>query len=78
MATLGVSGEVSVPKTHEAAQKLLAALNARHEKAAARLRERAASRSGDSDTQEEVFNLLERWFVLGKPSGARHSGSHEE
>ena len=69
MATLGVTGDVAVPKEHNAASKLLAVLNARHEQAAVRLRELAASRSGDSGTQEQVFNLLERWFVLGKPAG---------
>jgi hypothetical protein len=68
MATLGVSGEVSVPKTDNEAMKLLDTLNVRHEKAATRLRELAASRSGDSDMQEQVFNLLERWYVLGKPA----------
>jgi type I restriction-modification system DNA methylase subunit len=67
MATLGVTGEVSVPKQQPAATKLLAALNARHQKAAARLQELAASRSGDADTQQKVFELLERWYVLGRP-----------
>ena len=70
MATLGVSGEVTVPKTDNEALKLLKALNVRHEKATPRLRELAASRSGDSDTQEQVFNLLERWYVLGKPAAS--------
>lgn len=68
MATLGVVNEVSVPKNDRAAKKLLDLLNARHEKAVLRLRELSASRSSDADTQEQVFNLLERWFVLGKPS----------
>ncbi len=68
MAALGVSGDVTVPKADEDARNLLQLLNARHEQAAARLRELAASRSGDSETQEQVFNLLERWYVLGKPA----------
>ncbi len=67
MATLGVSGEVSVPKTDRAAKKLLSTLNVRHEKVTTRLRELAASRSSDRDTQDQVFQLLERWYVLGKP-----------
>jgi methylase of polypeptide subunit release factors len=70
MAILGVSGEVCVPKTDRAAKKLLDTLNIRHEKAATRLRELAASRSADNDTQDQVFNLLEHWFVLGKPAHA--------
>jgi len=28
-------------------------------------------RSANSDTQEQVFNLLERWYVVGKPDAAR-------
>ncbi len=73
MAELGVSGEVSVPKTQTAAKSLLKALNVRHEKAAARLQELATSRSGDSAIQEQVFNLLVRWFVLGKPGNSRNA-----
>ncbi len=53
MAKLGVTGDVCVPKNHKDATKLTGALNARHEKASKRLRELAASRSGDSDTQEQ-------------------------
>jgi hypothetical protein len=78
MAILGVSGEVCVPKTSHGASKLLHALNDRHKKAATRLRELAASRSGDSDMQEQVFNLLERWYVLGKPSASGRNGLPEE
>jgi methylase of polypeptide subunit release factors len=73
MADLGVSGEVSVPKTDRAAKKLLARLNVRQEKTVARLRELATSRSSDPNTQEQVLNLLERWFVLGKPVAASRS-----
>jgi hypothetical protein len=58
--------------------KLLLALNARHETAAARLRELAASRSGDRDTQEQVFNLLERWYVVGKPAAVRDNAREDK
>ena len=68
MATLGVTGEVSVPKGQGASKKLLSLLNTRHETAKARLRELAASRSMDNETQEQVSNLLERWYVLGRKS----------
>ena len=70
MAELGVSGEVSVPKTDRAARKLLEMLNARHEQTVTRLRELATSRSADGKTQQEIFDLLERWFVLGKPAAS--------
>lgn len=75
MAELGVCGEVSVPKPDRDARKLLETLNARHEQAVARLRELATSRSADGRTQLEILELLERWFVLGKPAAAgRPSG----
>lgn len=63
---LGVTGGVEVPRTNEHTMKLLDALNHRHAAAAKRLKELADSRSGDSDTQSQVFELLERWYVLGK------------
>jgi len=66
IANLGVTGEVCVPKTNQGAAKLLSALNTRHEQAAAQLRELAANRSGDAETQAQIFGLLERWYVLGK------------
>ncbi|MCY2988553.1 MAG: N-6 DNA methylase [Planctomycetota bacterium] len=75
MADLGVSGEVSVPKTDRAAMKLLNLLNIRHEKVVTRLRELALSRSADGNTQEELLDLLERWFVLGKPAAAGRPNS---
>jgi hypothetical protein len=71
MAGLGVTGEVCVPNENAAAMKRLDRLNHRHAIAAKRLQELVESRSGDSDTGEQVFNLLERWYVLGKsPGGA--------
>jgi hypothetical protein len=76
MAELGVSGEASVPKAHEAAKRLRKLLDARHEAAAERLRELAASRSSDPNTQQEVFRLLERWFVLGKPAQPAQVPNH--
>jgi hypothetical protein len=70
MAELGVSGEVSVPVADQTAKKVRQLLDDHHEKVAARLRELAVSRSTDPKTQEDVFRLLERWFVLGRPSQA--------
>jgi len=68
MAELGVTGSVQIPTDEARAKDLLEKINKRHELAAQRLRELAASRSGNTEMQEEVFNLLERWFVVGKPS----------
>jgi methylase of polypeptide subunit release factors len=78
MAFLGVSGEVSVPTNDRLATKLLNTLNVRHEKATSRLRELASSRSSDTDTKEQVFSLLERWYVLGKPATGRLNDRRDE
>lgn len=67
IATLQVTGSVCLPRGNEHTMKLLDALNHRHAAAAKRLRELAESRSGDEAKQDEVFTLLERWYVLGKP-----------
>lgn len=77
MASLGVTGEVSVPRENKDAMKLLHALNIRHEAAATRLRELAVSRSGDSGMRDDVFNLLVRWYVIGKKSASNPSKSED-
>ncbi len=71
MASLGVSGPHALPADNDAALLLLTELNHRHETACARLRELVESRTSDPDAQEEVFKVLERWFVLGRPSRTR-------
>lgn len=82
MAELGVTGSVCMPRMNEHAMKLLDALNHRHAVAAKRLKELADSRSSDSEMQEDLFKLLERWYVLGKPAqkmrGGPESGASEE
>lgn len=71
IAELHVTGGVCVPRTNEHTMELLDALNHRHAAAAKRLRKLAESRSGDSAKQDEVFALLERWYVLGRPTPLR-------
>lgn len=70
LAELGVTGEVSVPNGNAEAMKLLDKVNRRHAIAAKRLQELAYSRSGDTGIREQVFKLLERWYVVGKPTVA--------
>ena len=67
MANLGVSGPQVMPIENDAALRLLCELEQRHEVASARLRELVESRTSDPDTQDEVFKVLERWFVLDRP-----------
>jgi hypothetical protein len=68
IAELGVTGDCLVPSSNEHAMKLLDALDHRHAQSAARLRDLAESRTSDEAKQDEVFALLERWYVLGKPA----------
>lgn len=70
MAELGVSGTQSLPVENSHAMKLLDQLNHRHGRACQRLRELAESRTANPDVQDQVFGLLERWFVLGRPKGS--------
>lgn len=67
LADLGVTDAVYVPKNMADAVQLLDRVNHRHEKAMARLRELAESRTSDEDTYEQVAKVLERWFVQGRP-----------
>jgi hypothetical protein len=66
MANLGISGMQVLPIDDNSAKRLLEELEQRHELASARLRELVESRTSDPDTQDEVFKVLERWFVLGR------------
>jgi hypothetical protein len=71
MANLGVSGPQVLPVEEGSAIRLLEELEQRHETASARLRELVESRTSDPDTQDEVFKVLERWFVLGRSPRTR-------
>jgi hypothetical protein len=66
LANLGVSGEVKMPAELHASFKLLARVNERLEKAAARFKELAESRTGDERVRQQLMEVLERWFVLGR------------
>jgi hypothetical protein len=70
VAALGVSGHQTLPAEEDQANDLLAHVEARHSAATGRMRELVASRSPDEETQDEVFKVLERWFVLGRPARA--------
>ena len=66
LANLGVSGEVKIPARLDPCFKLLARVNERIEKARARFKELADSRTSDQRVQGQLVELLERWFVLGR------------
>lgn len=69
LANLGISGEVKVPVDLRAALKLIARINERLEKARVRFRELAESRTGDQRVQEQLVDVVQRWFVLGRDAG---------
>jgi hypothetical protein len=45
---------------------LLDRINLRMEKAAVRFKELAESRTGDERIRQQLMEVLERWFVLGR------------
>jgi hypothetical protein len=77
LAELGVSGDVKMPGELAPAMQLLDRANARLDKATARFRELAESRTGDERVREQLMDVLQRWFVLGregaKPGDARQA-----
>jgi hypothetical protein len=66
LANLGVSGKVKLPADTDPCFKLLDRVNVRQNKALARFRELAESRTSDERVREELVEVVERWFVLGR------------
>ncbi len=66
IADLGVSGSLALPADNSKAMNLLNQLNQRHDKACARFQELVESRTSDPDMQDQIFKILQRWFVLGR------------
>ena len=66
LANLGLSGEVKLPADSAPCIKVLERVNQRVEKAVARFKELAESRTSDERIQEQLMEVLERWFVLGR------------
>jgi hypothetical protein len=73
-ANLGVTGEVKLPTDLAPCFQLLDRMKRRIERATARFDELARSRTGDERIQDQLLEVLQRWFVLGrspaKPAGA--------
>ena len=61
-----MSGEVKTAARLGPGLKLLDRVNVRIEEARARFKELAESRTGDERVQEQLMEVLERWFVLGR------------
>ena len=66
LANLGMSGEVRVPADFGRCLKLMDRVNRRIEEAKVRFKELSDSRTSDERVQEQLMEVLERWFVLGR------------
>jgi hypothetical protein len=68
IASLGITGNHVMPSDNDIALYLLERLNQRHQETMVRFQQLVESRTPDVETQDEVLNVLERWFVLGRSS----------
>ena len=66
LANLGVNGYVKMPANLQACIKLLDRVNDRLSRAAERFKELAESRTGDERIRQQLTEVVERWFVLGR------------
>jgi hypothetical protein len=66
LASLGISGEVKLPAELDPCFRLLDRVNVRLDKARDRFRELAESRTGDERIRQQLMEVLERWFVIGR------------
>lgn len=65
VAELGLIGEVKLPSSRRGCADVLKRLNERFEKAQARIKELAESRTSDKRLQNQLVEALERWYVQG-------------
>jgi len=65
VAQLGLMGEVKLPSSRRGCADVLKRLNERFEKAQARIKELAESRTSDNRLQNQLIEALERWYVQG-------------
>ncbi len=77
LANLGVSGEVKTPAELHACFRLTARIDERLAKARERFQELVQSRTGDERVREQLMEVLERWFVMGREA-ARSANSGSE
>jgi hypothetical protein len=67
LANLGLSGSVKMPEEARPCLTLLARIEERLDNARVRFKELAESRAGgDERVEEQLVEVLERWFVLGR------------
>jgi hypothetical protein len=66
LANLGVHGQVRLPADRGPCLKVLKRVDRRVERARARFKELAESRTGDERVRDQLMEVLERWFVVGR------------
>jgi len=69
LANLDISGQLKLPGDLAPCLKLLDRVNVRIDKAVARFTELAESRTSDDRMRQQLVEVLERWFVLGRETG---------
>ena len=66
LANLGVSGEVKMPADSGPVHQVAGSGESAHGEGRARFKELAESRTGDERIRQQLMEVLERWFVLGR------------
>jgi hypothetical protein len=66
LANIGVHGQVKLPADLGPCLKVLDRVDRRVEGARARFKELAESRTGDERVQDQLIEVLEHWFVVGR------------
>ncbi len=69
LADLGVQGQVKLPAGLAPCLKVLERANRRVAGARARFKELAESRTGDQRVQNQLVDVLQHWFVVGRGTG---------
>ena len=65
VAEFGLTAEAKMPSSRRGCADVLKRLNERFEKAQARIKELAESRTSDKRLQNQLVEALERWYVQG-------------
>jgi hypothetical protein len=66
LANLGVQGQVKLPADLGPCLKVLECVDRRIVNARARFKELAESRTGDERVRDQLLEVLEHWFVVGR------------
>ena len=67
IARTGLRGPVSVPRSEDDCEHLLEEFQARMDEASAKFEELAQQYAGSDKLREQLVDILQRWFIQGKP-----------